>query len=453
MLFMQFQLVISKAMEGLQVLKTVGKRVKKYDVYGHVSGKTIYVDDIKYPGMQYIKTLRSPYHKATIKSIDVTEAENMLGVTAVLTAKDVPNNIYGYYADEPVFADKDIRWRGQVIAAVVAVDEDTALEAIEKIKMDIVEEQCIQDPEEAMKEGAVQVRPEGNFYEYEKNQYLRKMRIGGDVDEVFKDCDHIVESRFVSVPNEHAALETQVSVSTIDNHGRLIVHTVCQGKQVHLGFISSILNLPMNQINMIGGTVGGGFGGKHKNHADIVTSLATWITKKPVKWRWTREEEMLYSSWRGAWIAEMKDGVNNDGKIMARKIKVIHDCGAYSELGPYAVDKAALTISGPYAIPNIYVDAYCIYTNKTPSCAMRGFGINCGLTGEEIHTEKVARAIGMDSFEFRFKNAWREGDVSISRQKLKSVSTIEVMQDVARISNTELSEELQAMSSKMGDKK
>lgn len=429
-----------------KVFKVIGKRIRRFDGMGHVTGRTIYVDDIKLPGMFMIKVLRSPVPKAKILNLDVSPAKKTIGVAGVLTYKDVPYNRFGLVPDQPVLAEDEVRYKGQPIAAVAAVDEDTAMEAIDKIKLDLEEQTPVFDPIEAMKPDAPKVRPEGNLYMFD-GYPCRKVRLG-NVEEGFEKADYIIEGRYTNSTNEHAPLETQCSVAAVDSSDRLVIYTVSQDLYFHLGQLAPVLKMPLSKIRYIGGTVGGGFGAKNDIHADHITALMALKIKKPVKWRWTREEEMLYSTCRGAWIFEFKDGVTKDGRIIARKIKTIHDCGAYSALGPYVVEKNALLVSGPFAIPNIWIDGYCVYTNKTPASSMRGFGIINGSSAEQVQMEKIAKKLGMDSWEIRFKNAWREGDSTATRQKLKSVSLIETMQECAKLAGIELSEELKAMSSK-----
>lgn len=430
------------------MFKVIGKGIPRYDGIGHVTARTIYVDDIKLPGMQMIKVLRSPVPRANILNIDISAAEATPGVSGVITYKDVPFNRYGLIPDHPVLAENEVRYKGQPIAAVAAIDEDTAMEAVNKIKLELEELPPVFDPFEAMKSNAPKVRPEGNLFDFDGTPY-RKIRLG-DVEKGFAEADYIIENTFKNPINEHAPLETQCSVATLDANDRLVVYTVSQDLYFHLGQLAPIVKMPFSKIKYIGGTVGGGFGAKNDLHADQIAAVMALKIKKPVKWRWTREEEMLFSTNRGAWTFEFKDGVKKNGKIVARKIRTIHDTGGYSGMGPYVVDKNAFLISGPFNIPNIWIDGYCVYTNKPPASSMRGFGIVNGSFAEQIQMEKIAKTIGIDSWEIRFINAWREGDITATRQKTKAVSLIETMQEVSNLANIQLPDNLMAMSSKEG---
>lgn len=429
--------------------KSVGQRELRYDGLGHVTGRTTFVNDIKLPGMLVAKALRSPVPRARILHLDVEEAKKVRGVYAVITGKDVPNNFYGFYPDQPVLTDQDIRYIGQTIAAVAAVDADAALEALYKIKLELEVLEPITDPLEAMKPDAPQIRPEGNMYQFDNGTNARTLRLG-NVDEAFEKADCIVSGVYNTPPQEHAMLETNCTVVDVDSNGRLLVYTESQGLAFHHGSMASVLQLPFNKINMIGGTVGGGFGGRNDIHSDHITALLALKTQKPVKWLWTREEEMLCSNLRGAWRFEFQDGVQKNGKITARKIKIIHDTGGYAGFGPYAVDKSVFTIAGPYAIPNVWIDGHCVFTNKSVAGSMRGFGINVGQFAEEVQMDKISHKLGISPWELRFKNAWKEGNPSATRQVMRAVSLIETLQEVARLSDTELPEECWAMSSKQG---
>ena len=214
----------------------VGKPILRYDGIGHVTARTTYVDDIQKPGMLYIKVLTSPVHKGIIRRLDVSAAAKMPGVAGVITAKDVPGtNAYGLIPDQPVFTPEKIRYKGERLAAVAAVDEDTAVEALGKIKLEIEEQTPVFDPYEAMKPGAPLVRPEGNVFQFDSGP-TRKIRLG-DVEKGFQEADYIIEGKYTNGMNDHAPMEPQVSVAYIDETDRLAIHTVSQDLYFHLGML------------------------------------------------------------------------------------------------------------------------------------------------------------------------------------------------------------------------
>jgi CO/xanthine dehydrogenase Mo-binding subunit len=425
----------------------VGSPVLRYDGIGHVTGRTEYVDDIQRPGMLYVKCLLSPVHRGIIRSLDLSAAAKMPGVAGVISSEDIPGtNAYGLIPDQPVFTPGPIRFRGERIAAVAAVDEDVAMEALEKIKLEIEEQRPVFDPWEAMQPDSPLVRPEGNVFQFNSGP-TRRIRLG-DVEKGFREADFIVEGKYTNSMNEHAPMEPQVSVAYPDDSDRLAIHTVSQNLYFHLGMLSAVFNLPMNRIRYMGGTVGGGFGSKNDIHCDHVAGLMALKIRKPVKYRLTRGEETQYTTKRGAWTFEFRDGVKKDGRIVARQVRSMHDTGAYSGMGPYVVDKNSILVAGPFYIPNIAIDGSCVYTNKPPASSMRGFGIINGTSAEQIQMDRIAETIGMDPWEIRFINAWRDGDPGATRFTVEAAGLIETMKRAAELAGVELPARLRAMSSR-----
>lgn len=447
--------------------KVVGKRVKRYDGMAHVTGETRFVDDVIVPGTLTVKAFRSPVFKGKIKNMDTSSAEAMPGVAGVITAEDVPCNAYGVVPDQPVLVAEDIRYKGEPIAAVAAVDDDTALEAVSKIKVDIEEEAYVLDPLEAMKPDAPRVRPEGNLFMFADRPF-RQIRLG-DIEAGFKEADDVVEGEYLHPSLEHAQMEPQTSLAVPDGSGKLTIYTVSQALYFHLGQLCGILqmepdkvqckhwaprtgsswrhNAGFDYIKYIGGTVGGGFGSKNDIHADHVTALLALKTARPCKWRWTREEDLLYSTFRGAWRITIRDGVRRDGRIVARQMKSIRDAGAYSTLNPYVADKHSFLAAGPYFIENVYIQTYCVYTNKPPASSMRGFGVTPATFATEVQMDKVATQLNMDPWEVRFINAFRKGEETPTRRVLNSVALVEVMQRLAEKAGVVLPDKLKTMTS------
>ena len=426
-------------------MKVVGKRTKRYDGLAHVSGETRFVDGVVIPGTLSVKAFRSPVVKGKIRNIDTSGAESLAGVAGVITHRDIPLNANGVAFDQPVLAAESVRYKGEPIVAVAAEDKDTAMEALERIEVEIEEEEYVLDPLEAMKPGALKVRPEGNIYMYGDKPF-RKI-IFGDIEAGFKAADHVIEGEYVHPSLEHAPMETQTSLSVPGANGKLTIYTQSNSHYLHMMLMCAILQLPMSKVHFVGGTVGGSFGGKSDIHADHVTAVLALKTGRPVKWRWTREEEQLYSTHRGAWRITIKDGVTKDGRIVARQVKSIRDAGAYSSLNVYVVDKNCFQATGAYFIPNVDVEGVCVYTNKPPASAMRGFGVTPVAFTTEVQMNKIAASLGMDPWEIRFINAYRNGDQTPTRRVLDSVAMIEVMQALAKKAGIELPDKLKAMTS------
>jgi CO/xanthine dehydrogenase Mo-binding subunit len=208
--------------------------------------------------------------------------------------------------------------------------------------------------------------------------------------------------------------------------------------------------MPSEQLHFVGGTVGGGFGGRADTLTEPLSILAARLTGAPVRYRFSRHEEMQFGSPRGAERIYIKDGVMRDGRIVARKVTAYLDSGAYTRLSSYMVVKFAGHIPGPYTIPNVSADVYCVFTNRTPGTVMRGAGATALDFALECQMDKLAVAIGMDPLEFRILNAYRDGDMKAHRREAKNCALIECAQAAAEKANWPLRDEFRKMSSTKG---
>ena len=436
-----------------KTLNVVGHSVPRRDGMGHVTGKTLYVDDIHFPDMLHLKMVRSPVPHARINGIDFSEAEKVPGFVRAFTYKDVPKNIYTILCligvgpdEEPVLAEDKVRYQGEQIAAIVAESEAAAMEAVSKVRLDLEELPAVFDVEEALKPGAPVLKDWGTNYFVYEGHHCRRVRFG-DVDKGFAEADFIIEGRYQTSPIEHAPTETTGCVAKPEADGRITVYTNTQALFFTLDNTALILQVPFQKLHFVGGTVGGGFGGKVDVIVEPIATLAAMRTNRPVKYVFTREEEMRVSSSRSAWRMYFKDGVMKDGRIVARKITSYADAGAYNRHTPYAVTKHAANIAGPYRIPNVWIDAHCVYTNRQPSSAMRGFGVTPASFAIEVQMDKIAEATGIDPWSIRFINAYRNGDMKPHQKEVEDATLIEVMQAAAQMVGHELPEEFLQMSS------
>jgi CO/xanthine dehydrogenase Mo-binding subunit len=214
-----------------------------------------------------------------------------------------------------------------------------------------------------------------------------------------------------------------------------------------MGVVAAHLEVPLNKLKFVGGTVGGGFGGKVDTATETICALLALKTEQAVKWRWTREEEFLCSSTRAPWHIELADAVTKDGWILGRKTLTLHDSGAYARFSPYGITKHSFHHAGAYTIPNIHFDGYVVFTNRVPTTAMRGFGVTSVSFAVETHMSRVADVLGMDPYELRLKNANRVGDSTPNRVVLKDPSTVPVVQAIAEAAGHDLAPEYRAMTS------
>ena len=436
-----------------ETLKVVGQSVPRRDGMGHVTGKTTYIDDIQFRDMLHLKMVRSPVPHGLIKSIDFSQAEQVPGFVRAFTYRDVPKNVYTILCligvgpdEEPVLAQDKVLYKGEQIAAIVAETEEAAMEAVSKVKLNLEELPAVYDVEEALKPGAPILKDWGTNYFIYAGHHCRRGRFGG-FEKGFAEADYIVEGRYQTSPIEHAPSETTGCVAKPEPDGRITVYTNTQALFFTLDNTALILQIPFQKLHFVGGTVGGGFGGKVDVIVEPIATFAAMKTNRPVTNVFSREEEMRVSSSRSAWRMYFKDGVTKDGRIVALKVTSYSDAGAYNRHTPYAVTKHAANIAGPYRIPNVWIDAHCVYTNRQPGSAMRGFGVTPASFAIEVQMDKIAEVVGIDPWAIRFINAYRNGDMKPHQKVVEDATLIEVMQAAAKLVGHELPEEFKKMSS------
>jgi CO/xanthine dehydrogenase Mo-binding subunit len=435
----------------------IGSAVPRADARGHVTGRTEFFEDIRPAGMLHLKMHRSTRHHARLVSVHTDAARAVPGVVTVLTYKDIPNNLYTPLKligvtpdDEPILAEDKVRYLGEPICAVVAETEAAALAGAAAVEVTYEDLPAVFDVEEALADGAPVVNEYHgrNYFTYE-GHHCRRVRFG-DVAAAFAAADHVFEWRYQSSPIEQAPVETTGCVVVPQPDGRLRIHSDTQACFFTLDNTALILGADFNKLRIVGGTVGGGFGGKVDVVVEPVACVAAMTTNRPVKFVYGRHEEMQVSSPRAAERIYIKDGVMADGTLVARQVTDYIDAGAYSRHTPYGTTKAAAHFPGPYRIPNVWIDCHCVFTNRTPSSAMRGFGVTIGDFAIESQMDRVARELGIDPLEFRLRNAYRDGDMKAHRKVAEGTALIEVMQKAAELVGHDLSDAARALSSVEG---
>jgi CO/xanthine dehydrogenase Mo-binding subunit len=439
-------------------LKEIGKGTQRQDMLGHVTGASTYFNDHQLQGMLHLLVYRSEHSHARLRRIDTAEAERSPGVRRVIRGQDVPRNLNTLLSlinfgvdDEPTLAVDKVRYKGEPIVAVVADTQREAQEALAKIRVDYEPLPTVFDVEEALKAGAPVVNETyaKNAFTYHERYDHQNLRFG-DVERGFAEADHVIEHRYQMSPIEHAPTETNGSIAAPDTNGRYLVYTSTQALFFSLDTCAKILDVPSNTFHFIGGTVGGGFGGKVDTLTEPLAILGAMLTGKPVRYMFGRLEEMQYGPPRGAERIYLKDGVKRDGRIVARKVRAYFDSGAYTRLSSYAVVKCAAHIPGPYTIPNVRGDIYCVFTNRTPATAMRGFGVTGMDFAIECQMDRLADLVGMDPMEFRILNAYRDGDMKAHRRETKGAALIECVQVAAEKAKWPIREEFRRLSSRKG---
>ncbi|BAJ50501.1 molybdenum hydroxylase family protein, large subunit [Candidatus Caldarchaeum subterraneum] len=450
---------------NMATYSVVGKRVQNTSIINHVTGATQYIDSISFPGMLWIKAVRSPVPRGKIKKIDYSKAEKLPGVAKIITAKHVPNNYHVNLAglgvgppDEPVLPEDEVNYKGEAICLVVARDEETAAKAANLVEVDIEELPPVLDMEEALKPGAPAIKKWGsNVFMFgggtdgatppgsPKRPYFLVKR--GNVEQAFANAYEVVEGSYMIPPIEHAPLEPHICVVKPEPSGKLTIYTPTQSPYFVRDNVATILNIPASNIRVVSPHVGGGFGGKVDPEFEMQVAVAAMVVGRPVKWRWTREEEFTVSTTRPAVKIELKDALSREGRILGRKARLLHDAGAYARTSPYGVIKSTVNLSGPYNIENLRYEGYCVFTNRQPSSAMRGYGVFEVSYAVELHMERAARKLGIDSWEFRFINAYRNNQVTATGRPVDDAYLIEVMKEAAALAGVKLPPHLLQLSS------
>jgi CO/xanthine dehydrogenase Mo-binding subunit len=403
--------------------KYIGKPVDRLDERDKVTGAAKYVDDIEFgPNLLYAEIIESPHPHAIIKNIDTSEAEKMEGVVKVVTGKDFPFKFGLYMKDRYIFAQERVRFIGEQVAAVIARDPKIALNAAKLVKVEYEQIPAVFDPIEALKEDAPIVHPDLGEYPHvpwffpkggTNIAHLRKVR-KGDVEKGFKEADFTFEDTYRIPRYAHCCMETHIAVGFLDYSGRLTVWASSQSPHTQRNLFADALaplGFTHKDIRVIAPYVGGGFGGKAGVTMEILAAaLATTVKGHPVKVMWRRDQEFYNTYMRQQVISKIKVGVKNDGTITAFEITNFWDAGPYVEYGANVVNASGLSATGPYRIPNVKIDSYCIYTNLPAAGPYRGFGYSEMLFSVESHMTRIANSIGIDPVEFRRKNAILEGD-------------------------------------------
>jgi CO/xanthine dehydrogenase Mo-binding subunit len=394
----------------------VGQRTTRPDARTHGLGQTKYIDDFYVPGMLYAKIKRAGVASGRILSIDTSEAEAMPGVMAVITGKDIPVNSFGpSLKDQPVLADERVFHAGDGVAAVAALTEQIAADAIEKIKIEFEELPPVLDPLESLKLETPGIHaPSANIYGH---KLIKK----GDIERGFAESYRVFEGSFRTQMVEHVPLEPHASLAQWDANGRLTIHSTLGRITLGRADIARTLGIPMSRIRIVATVVGGNFGGKNEITTEPVVAMLSKKTGRPVKCTFTRPEEFYASTTRHPIIMDYKTGVTKEGKILARKIRLVLDGGAYCSWSETTLGKACILCAGPYEIEHLVAEAFVVYTNKTMTGAMRGFGAPQVCFGYESHMDDIAKALGIDPLEIRLRNALKEGSLSPTSQLLHSV--------------------------------
>lgn len=419
----------------MESYSVIGKRLPRIDALAKATGEAKYTDDLTLPRMLIGKLLRSPLPHAKILHIDISRAKRLVGVKAVITGKDTPKRKYGSimkesYMDRYPLAIDKVRFVGEEVAAVAAVDEDTAWEALDLIQVDYEELPAVFEIEEAMKPEAPSV------HEGKKNAIKSLFLEFGDVAEGFKSSDYVREDQFTTQAIAHACLEPHAAFASVDSSGKITLWSSTQSPFILCRDLAQTLNIPKTKIRVIKPFVGGGFGGKLEMlPIDFCSVFLSMKTGKPVKIVHTREEEFLGTQQRHPVIVRLKTGVKRDGTLVAKDCYLVTDTGAYITHGPMILYLTCSFLTMLYRIPNVKYQGYCVYTNNPVRGAMRGHGNPQIRFADESQLDLIAKDLGIDPVEIRLKNAIRTGDPTPNRLKINSCGLTEAIEKCVEASD------------------
>lgn len=419
-------------MEVHREFSVLGKPLPRVDSYDKVAGKAAYVDDMVLPNMLYGKILRSPHAHAKIKRIDASDAKRLPGVKAVITGMDLPEKKYGSdprYADEYALCRDKVRYIGDDVAAVAAVDEETAEAALDLIHVEYEVLEGLFDVYTARERGKPQI------HEGKKNNISNEIHLNaGDVEKAFNEAEYVREDTFRSQPTAHAPLEPHAVLARWDENGKL---TVWANKQIPFyvrRLLAHTLATPESHVRVIKPYIGGGFGGKGEMFAlDVCASFLSKMTGRPVKIVYTREESLICTRRRHEMTVTLKTAMKKDGVILGVTGQLLSESGAYNSTGPLATYLATTFLNLPYKIPAVKMDSYLIYTNLPPAGPQRGHGVLQMRYAADCHLDLIAKDLHIDPLEIRLKNAVHEGYRTANNINVKSCGVVACLKQAAEM--------------------
>lgn len=405
-------------------MNAVGVSLSRIDGTEKVAGHAVYAGDLRLPGMAYAKVARSQVPHARIRRIDASKASALPGVLAVLTRDNLnvaANSFGAYVKDQQIIATDKVRYVGDMIAAVAAIDAGIAAEAVELIEVEYKELPAVFTIEEALKDGAPLVHEKlegrkdpgygrgGAHIVHEQSNicfHFRHQR--GDVESGVRVSDFVFEDTFAFPSAQHYPMEPHVCVAHFEGE-TLTVWSATQSPFPVRQELARVFGLPFSAVRLIVPYVGGGYGAKSGIKTEGIAACLARMTGRPVKLAFGADETFRTLCQPRAKIT-LKTGVKKDGTFVARRCEVYLNGGAYANSGPSVTEKAGYRAHGPYRIPHLLTNAYSIYTNTVPAGAFRGFGGPQVAFAYETHIDMIAQRLGIDPCEIRMKNLLDKGE-------------------------------------------
>jgi len=423
----------------MEELSFVGKSVPRKDGAEKATGKALFTVDMVLPGMLWGKILRSPYPHAKILRIDTSRAERLPGVKAVIAGKDTLGIKHGfvetprYAPDQYPLAMDRVRYIGEEVAAVAAIDEYVAEEALSLIQVDYEELPAVFDPEEAMKPEAPEIHPSHPKVKEPYKNIGGKTESGwGDVEKGFAESFLVREDRFDGQLRTHCYMEPQATLASFDFSRKLNVWTSSQGPFIKRAKLATTLGLPFSKVRVLKAYVGGAYGGKIDLFShEFCASLLSIKAQRPVKIVCTREEVFEAARHGQPIFVELKTGVKKDGTLVAQQVKVINNSGGYRGSGVVVIFLCWGFVMLCYRIPNLKYEGYSVYTNNPVRAPQRGHGAPNLRFAVESQMDMIAEELGIDPVEIRLKNARQKGDILPNQDPVRNCGLVECIEKVA----------------------
>jgi CO/xanthine dehydrogenase Mo-binding subunit len=418
----------------------VGTSCIRVDSTAKVSGQACYIDDLRLPGMLYGKVLRSTHAHAKIKAVRSEKARQLPGVRAVVAGRDFPYLHGECIINIPFLAIEKVRYIGEPVAAVAAEDPAIAEQALDLVEIEYELLPAVFDPEKALQPEAPLIHEELGTYKTISAVHLlpgtnvceHSTFSLGNIERGFRESDYVFEDRFTTPQVQHAAIEPHGCIAQVDAAGRITVWGQNDSPHRARKEIAQALGLAQSRVRVITGYVGGNFGGKGGLKPEAVAiALAHQVRGRPVKVVFSREE-VFNTLTRLGCVIDMKTGVRGDGILLARKVRLIWDLGAYAEKGPTISMVGSSLSAGPYGIEHVQIESFSVFTNKPMAGAMRGYGLPQVAFAHEAQMDIIAERLGMDSLKLRTKNAVVEGSKVPTGQTLCSVAMKECLEWVGK---------------------
>jgi carbon-monoxide dehydrogenase large subunit len=424
----------------------VGASVPRLEAREKITGRAIYTDDMTVPGMLHGALLGSPHPHARILSYDTSQARALPGVRVVLTAEDLPDVVIGpIIRDMPILARHKVRYLGEPVAAVAAVDLQTARRALALIEIQYEPLPAVYDAEEAMRPGAPVIHDASpsvrvlarSPYQLadEPNVATHIQLIEGDAENAWDECDVIVEGTYETPAQAHMYMEPCTTLAAPQPSGKITIWTSTQTVFRVQAITAQALEMPMSKVRVIAPRVGGGFGAKTEITNQPITAALARAAGAPVKLTFSRIEDTAMMKSRHPARIYMRTGATQDGRLRAREVRMYFDTGAYSDDGPNVLGIAVYFARGPYRIKYVNVDAYSVYTNKLRAGAFRGFGNPQITFASEVQIDELADRLGMDPIELRLRNVIETGQRWLGGKRVESGTMRQCLEQARHVSD------------------